>query len=64
MGLPRSGTESLQIALLRLGYDYTYHVRRHRLRKYASKVLLLTRLLSRAGTSSSKNRVTYSHGVA
>jgi Sulfotransferase domain len=27
VGLPRSGTESLQKALLRLGYDYTYHVR-------------------------------------
>ena len=25
-GLPRSGTESLQVALLKLGYDYTYHV--------------------------------------
>lgn len=25
VGLPRSGTESLQHALLRLGYDYTYH---------------------------------------
>ncbi|KAN0106858.1 P-loop containing nucleoside triphosphate hydrolase protein [Hyaloscypha variabilis] len=25
VGLPRSGTESLQKALLRLGYDYTYH---------------------------------------
>lgn len=24
-GLPRSGTESLQQALLKLGYDYTYH---------------------------------------
>jgi hypothetical protein len=27
VGLPRSGTESLQKALLTLGYDYTYHVR-------------------------------------
>lgn len=27
VGLPRSGTESLQKALLRLGYDYTFHVR-------------------------------------
>jgi hypothetical protein len=27
VGLPRSGTESLQQALLTLGYDYTYHVR-------------------------------------
>jgi len=26
VGLPRSGTESLQQALLTLGYDYTYHV--------------------------------------
>ena len=26
-GFPRSGTESLQVALLRLGYDHTYHVR-------------------------------------
>lgn len=26
VGLPRSGTESLQKALLMLGYDYTYHV--------------------------------------
>lgn len=26
VGLPRSGTESLQMALLLLGYDYTYHV--------------------------------------
>src|SRR6478735_2122887 len=26
VGLPRSGTESLQKALLTLGYDYTYHV--------------------------------------
>jgi len=26
VGLPRSGTESLQKALLRLGYDYTFHV--------------------------------------
>ncbi|OJD28098.1 hypothetical protein ACJ73_00495 [Blastomyces percursus] len=25
VGLPRSGTESLQHALLKLGYDYTYH---------------------------------------
>lgn len=25
VGLPRSATESLQHALLRLGYDYTYH---------------------------------------
>ncbi|KAJ4348110.1 uncharacterized protein N0V89_009482 [Didymosphaeria variabile] len=25
VGLPRSGTESLQKALLTLGYDYTYH---------------------------------------
>lgn len=24
-GLPRSGIESLQYALRRLGYDYTYH---------------------------------------
>lgn len=24
-GFPRSGTESLQIALLKLGYDYTFH---------------------------------------
>jgi hypothetical protein len=27
VGLPRSGTESLQQALLLLGYDYTYHVK-------------------------------------
>lgn len=27
VGYPRSGTESLQHALLMLGYDYTYHVR-------------------------------------
>jgi hypothetical protein len=26
VGLPRSGTESLPKALLRLGYDYTFHV--------------------------------------
>jgi hypothetical protein len=26
-GFPRSATESLQVALLTLGYDYTYHVR-------------------------------------
>lgn len=25
VGLPRSGTESLQNALLTLGYDHTYH---------------------------------------
>lgn len=25
VGLPRSGTESLQHALLRLGYDHTFH---------------------------------------
>lgn len=25
-GFPRSATESLQVALLKLGYDYTYHV--------------------------------------
>lgn len=25
VGLPRSGTESLQHALLTLGYDHTYH---------------------------------------
>lgn len=25
VGLPRSGTESLQTALLMLGYDHTYH---------------------------------------
>ena len=24
-GFPRNGTESLQAALLKLGYDYTYH---------------------------------------
>ena len=29
VGLPRSGTESLQQALLKLGYDYTYHVSLH-----------------------------------
>lgn len=27
VGLPRSGTESLQKAMLQLGYNYTYHVR-------------------------------------
>lgn len=27
-GFPRSGTESLQTALIKLGYDYTFHVRR------------------------------------
>ena len=27
VGFPRSGTESLQNALLMLGYDHTYHVR-------------------------------------
>ena len=26
-GFPRSATESLQIALLKLGYNHTYHVR-------------------------------------
>ena len=26
-GFPRSATESLQVALITLGYDYTYHVR-------------------------------------
>lgn len=26
VGFPRSATESLQVALLKLGYDYTYHV--------------------------------------
>lgn len=26
-GFPRSGTESLQTALIKLGYDHTYHVR-------------------------------------
>lgn len=26
VGLPRNGTESLQQALLKLGYDYTFHV--------------------------------------
>jgi hypothetical protein len=30
VGLPRSGTESLQQALLILGYDHTYHVRHSR----------------------------------
>lgn len=25
VGMPRTGTESLQHALLRLGYDHTYH---------------------------------------
>ena len=25
VGFPRSATESLQVALLKLGYDYTYH---------------------------------------
>lgn len=25
VGMPRTGTESLQKALLTLGYDYTYH---------------------------------------
>lgn len=25
VGLPRSGTESLQVALLKLGYDHTHH---------------------------------------
>lgn len=25
IGMPRSGTESLQYALIKLGYDHTYH---------------------------------------
>lgn len=33
-GFPRSGTESLQVALLKLGCDYTYHVRNGSIRWY------------------------------